>query len=329
MKDKFNFCTILDIGSFSQGIALYESLLQHLPEAHLFVLALDSATNDLMKELTLQNITVIPLSNIEDNELFAIRQMISIKEYRWVCVPAIISYILKNYESNSCTYLNNALYFFNSLKPLIEELEKTSIALIENNFPVRCNEVNIFSRYSTQFITFKKDKFGLAALNWWRNYRVKWFYNSSEPGKYYDQKELDDWPQRFKRVSILQNPACGVKPANIKQYTVFFDSRLYAYNLKQSPFEIIFYHFYQLYSGNEKIVDLSSYDLPLTVINYIYKPYIEHLFNISKTIKPIIKRLGISNSNISKKFIQRKFIHENLILKKVYPESVVWKQVVI
>ena len=72
--------------------------------------------------------------------------------------------------------------------------------------------------YNVEWLTFRRDHRGLAALNWWRERCIEWCYDRPEPGRYADQKYLEELPRRFGGVRVLANVGGGVGPWNVSQY---------------------------------------------------------------------------------------------------------------
>ena len=72
--------------------------------------------------------------------------------------------------------------------------------------------------YNVEWLTFRRDPDGLAALNWWHDRCIEWCYARYEDGKMGDQKYLDDWPTRFERVHVLENPGGGLAPWNVTNH---------------------------------------------------------------------------------------------------------------
>jgi hypothetical protein len=68
--------------------------------------------------------------------------------------------------------------------------------------------------YNVGWVTFRNDENGRAALDWWRERCIEWCYDRLEPGRFGDQKYLDDWPSRFSGVRVTVNPAAGLDPSS-------------------------------------------------------------------------------------------------------------------
>src|SRR3989337_3868323 len=138
---------------------------------------------------------------------------------------------------NFCTlfntkYLSRGLALYHSLKNVcndfhlyiftFDDLGDNSILITEHRFSREYRkEEKLNGRYCVQFITFKNDEYGLGALIWWKNQCINWCYNRIENGKFGDQKYLDDWTTRFKKVHVLQHLGCGLAGWNISQYKFY------------------------------------------------------------------------------------------------------------
>ena len=63
-----------------------------------------------------------------------------------------------------------------------------------------------------------RDERGIAALRWWHDRCVEWCYQRFEDGKFGDQKYLDDWPDRFAGVHVVDHPGVGLAPWNVSRH---------------------------------------------------------------------------------------------------------------
>src|SRR5262249_52162136 len=105
--------------------------------------------------------------------------------------------------------------------------------------------------YNVQFLTFRRDERGLAALNWWHDRCIEWCYYRLEDGKLGDQKYLDDWPERFEGVHVLRHKGGGLAPWNITQSDVRgSDGRVL---VDDDP--LVFFHYHRV-----RLLDDGRYD---------------------------------------------------------------------
>src|SRR4030066_512260 len=186
------FCTLFDSNYLSRGLALYESLRNHCDGFHLFIFAFDDKCNEIMSSMSLPDVTVIPLRNFEDEELLRVKSIRSWREYCWTCTPSVILYTIEKYGVDCCTYLDADLYFFDSPKGILEEMNDRSIMITRHGFAKKYDGNRKYGKYCVQFLTFRHDEKGMRALRWWRDACMKWCYARLEDGKFGDQKYLDD-----------------------------------------------------------------------------------------------------------------------------------------
>jgi hypothetical protein len=270
----YNYCTLFDSNYLTRGLAMYESLKKQSDKFHLYIFAFDDRSNELLRKLNLEFVTVVSLKEFEDEELLALKDSRSAGEYCWTCTPSIIKYSIEKYNLESCTYLDADLYFFSNPAILIEEMGEESVLITEHRYTPEYDYSATSGIYCVQFMTFKNDKNGMKVLNWWRDACNKWCYARFEDGKFGDQKYLDDWTTRFEGVHELQHLGGGVAPWNIQQY-----------DIDNLEFELVFYHFHNFKFLPDDKVDLGIYRFGKNDIKIFYKPYIKHLQKIAQELK--------------------------------------------
>ena len=282
----YNFCTLFDSNYLSRGLAMYQSLSKHCKDFHLYVFAFDSKAFEVLQKLNLLNTTIIPLKQFEDEKLLKAKKERSRVEYLWTCSSSIILYVLKNYKVNSCTYLDADIYFFGSPEVLVDELGRNSVIITKHRFSHRYERNDRFGIYCVQFVFFRNNKQGIKVLKWWRNACIDWCYIKKKSGKFGDQKYLDDWPERFRGVHVLQHLGGGLAPWNVQQYDFCIrDTQLFGREKKtKKEFKVIFYHFHGFKFLNDNKLDLGECEISKDVINVFYKPYLEHLEKIKRDV---------------------------------------------
>lgn len=286
---KNNFCTLFDSNFLVYGLALYESLKKNCQEFHLYVFAFDDECYNILKRLSLANVTTISLVEFEDEQLLSIKSSRTRGEYCWTCTPSTILYCLNKYNLPICTYLDSDIYFYNDPSILLKEIEDNDVIITEHRYTPKYDRTKDAGVYCVQFMTFRNTSNGLKVLNWWRNECIKWCFARHEDGKFGDQKYLDDWTERFKGVHVLKHLGGGVAPWNIQQYQSRGNRKLITKKSNQI-FDLIFYHFHdvKLHKHQLKYINLFNYDKSYKFFNLIYFPYIKHLISLVNkyNIKP-------------------------------------------
>jgi hypothetical protein len=195
----------------------------------------------------LQHPSAIPikLADLEsaDPELLASKTTRSRVEYYWTCGPAFISYVFDQYpDITLLTYIDSDLYFFSAPDPIFEELEESSIGIIEHRFPLRHSDRNRFGIYNVGWLTFRRDHDGQQCVRWWRERCIDWCFDYVDGGRFGDQKYLDDWPVRFNRVRVIRHKGANLAPWNLANYSVTERGA----NFMVDDDALIFFHFHGL-----------------------------------------------------------------------------------
>lgn len=282
-----NFCTLFDSFYLARGLALYDSLLKTGDNFHLYILAFDDDCFHTLNRLELESATVVSLEKLEDDRLREIKTTRSRVEYLWTCTPAVVLHMLTKFGLDRCTYLDADLFFYRSPRILLDETGSDSVIITEHRYTAKYNQTAKSGRFCVQFVSFRNTPEGIGILSWWRDACLDWCYARFEDGKFGDQKYLDQWPERFSGVHILEHPGGGVAPWNVQQYELSLENGRPVGTEKSTGtvFDLIFYHFHDIkfYSGNR--IDLGAYPLSADVKELLYKPYL-------KTVEIMKTRVG-------------------------------------
>ena len=299
-----NFCTYFDSHYLVRGLAMYESLKKVCRNFRLFVFAFDQYTYEFLKKKKLKNIILIKLEDFEDAALKRVKKERSKVEYMWTSTPSTILYLFKKYKINSATYLDADVYFYRNPNILLKEAKKDSVLITEHRFLEKNDYSNKYGIYNVQFVFFKNNSYGIKVLKDWRKSCIKWCFDIHGNGLSGDQKYLDEWPKKFKKIKILENLGGGLGPWNIQRYTVIKNHN----NIKMQEigskknFDRIFYHFSGLKFLKVNQIFLGDYKLSKRVIDYFYIPYIEHLIRLRRLLNDKSEYNNRDLSKISYKF---------------------------
>lgn len=319
---KYNFCTLFNSHYLIRGLAMYQSLAEHLSDFCLYIFPFDNECLEILKKLNLPNIVVVSLQEFEDEGLLKIKNTRSPMEYCWTCSSSSAWYALKKYNLDSITYIDADLFFFNSPKALFNELGHDSILITEHRYSPDRDKTALSGKYCVQFMTFKNNSQGWQALNWWRNACLDWCYARYEDGKFGDQKYLDDWPNRFKGVHELQHLGGGVAIWNINNYNISRENNNLWVQGKNSPlkFPLIFYHFHsvKLIRIFNKVKAISTQAISPTVQKLIYNKYSAGLNRALLAIKKVSPQfnLGLADKSIYYRKLVAKILPVKL--KKIF-----------
>lgn len=301
----FHCCTLFNKGFLTRGLSLYRSLERTCDSFCLYVVAFDDFTANYLLELALPNMRVISLKEFEDMELLRIKHTRSLAEYYWTCASSVILYVLQKYQVNECTYLDADVCFYSDPNLIRNTMEGFSIGITPHRYVSRSRRASpeLHGIYCVQYVTIRNDENGLEALCWWRERCLEWCYNRLENGKFGDQKYLDDWPERFKGVKVIEDPGAGLAPWNAARYEVFEDPSGAIQVRDKSTSEVtklIFYHFHALrfYYGDMLNLVGGGYYLSPFIIQNLYRPYIHDQMAIANEIHsahPTVDPLGLSH----------------------------------
>ncbi|MDA0986054.1 MAG: glycosyl transferase [Bacteroidetes bacterium] len=283
-----NFCTLFDSNYLTRGLVLYHSLENVCNDFHLYIFAFDEKCFSILNKLNLKHATIISLRQFEDDKLLKVKPTRTIAEYCWTSTSSTILYVLNNFKTETCTYLDADLYFYKSPEIIFDEFKNSSILLTEHRYSKNYDKSRKAGKYCVQYITFKNNDDGLTALKWWRDKCIEWCFNRIEDGKFGDQKYLDDWLERFKGVHVLQNLGGGVAAWNVQQYKVQNSQlELTIIDFNKNEYPVIFYHFHYLRFLENNLIELGRRKLSEDVLSLIYAPYIRELEKTKNIISEI------------------------------------------
>lgn len=284
-----SFCTLFDSNYLTRGLSMYYSLIDQTEDFHLYIYAFDEFCVEVLNKLALPNVTVVPLAELEDASLLRVKPTRTKVEYCWTCTSSTILYTLKKFGASVCTYLDADLFFFSEPSVLVNEMGSNSILLTSHRYTKKYDKTDKSGKYCVQFISFRNDKRGTNALNWWREVCLDWCYARNEDGKFGDQKYLDDWLSRFEGVHELEHLGGGVAPWNIQQYQ-FTKRDGQMWGLEKATkrnFKLVFYHFHDIRFLIKDRVDLGFYFLPKDVIQLMYKPYLRSIMDKEQLVSDL------------------------------------------
>ncbi len=281
-----NYCTLFDSNYMARGIAMYESLARVAKDYHLYIFPFDDTCLGALKQMNLPNVTIVSLSEFENERLLEAKKNRGRGEYCWTCSSSTIKYVIEKFGVDNCTYIDADMIFYSDPKVLIDEMGEASVLIPPHRYSKRYLKSIVSGKYCVEFVTFKNTPAGMKVLNWWVDRCIEWCYNRLEDGKFGDQKYLDEF-EKFEGVHPLEHLGGGVAPWNVQQYKVALENgKLFGVETATGKkFDFVFYHFHGLKFIENSKVDLSYYHLSKEVIELVYKPYVKALVETEAKLK--------------------------------------------
>ncbi len=258
---------------------MYESLARHCPDFHLYIFPFDDRTHRVLQSLALPHTTLVTMREFEDEDLLRVKPGRTIPEYCWTAKPPMVLYVLKRFNVPHCTYVDADLYFYHDPSILTKEMGDDSVLLTPHRFTPE-NDISVFTgRNCAQYMTFTQGPDAAAALHWWRDACLDWCFDRAEPGRYGDQRYIDDWAERFRGVHLLHHLGGGLGPWNVQQYRFSREGgKLKGTELSTGKqFDVVFYHFHYIRFYQNGKIDIGDYRLPPNVRDMLYRPYLAEL----------------------------------------------------
>ena len=330
------YTTYFDRNYIIKGIALIESLKANEKNSfELFVICLDELTCILLKQMNYSFVSLIPLHAIErnDTDLIKAKGNRTLIEYYWTLTPTIILNILENNKSvHSLIYIDADIFFYASPDVIWNELGNNSAMIHEHRFSPEQKYLERNGKYNVGLLCFKNDNYSKEILNWWRKSCNEWCYYRLEDGKFGDQLYLNQFPTRFKGVTVLENIGAGVAPWNHIQYQFTIDNEG---KRRVDKVPLIFYHFHSLEILMPEIIIPSKF-FPVTpftedIINICFEPYANFLFKGFKKIQSIFPNFSsgfIKNYKMTEKqlFLVHESIQSKIIINNMFFDIMPLKQ---
>ncbi len=289
---KHNFCTLFDSNYLLKGVAMLQSLKQHCPTAHVYILCMDKKTEEILGKLNFSFVTCVPLADVENKELLHAKSNRGVAEYCWTLSSCFTWHVLQSNKTiDFITYLDADLLFYSSVEPIFNEIGSSSVAIIEHRFTPRLTHLEVNGRFCVEWVSFRRDDEGMACLSRWRDQCIEWCYYRLEDNRMGDQKYLDEWPELYSNCYIIQHTGAGIAPWNYAQYDFSIDANQ---NILVEGAPLIFYHFHQFQIlSNGKFDRLSSFYTDECVEPYsIYSIYETTLKDLLKVVRGISPRFS-------------------------------------
>lgn len=280
-----HYVTLFDSLFLPQGLALHASMQRHIKNHTLWILCVDDEAHRALTQLSLPNVRLLQLSQLETKDLLRVKPGRSKGEYCWTLTPFAPRFVFEADPNVSrVTYIDADIWFRKDPAPIFEEFENSGKAVLitDHAYAPEYDQSATSGQYCVQFVTFERVE-GEEVRDWWEQRCIEWCYAHFEDGKFGDQKYLDVWPTLFKnKVHVLMNKELCLAPWNASRF----------------PYgNAVIYHFHGLRITGPSSVHIGFYKIPKATFNSVYLTYFQD-FKISNSI---LSGIGFSIKTQKKK----------------------------
>jgi hypothetical protein len=287
-----HFCTYFDHRYAAKGLAMWRSLKKQCAPATLHVLCLDQACLEILTSLNLPDVRLYSLNALEDSDpdLIKARGNRSLVEYYFTLTPCLPLYIFRGHSQIArLTYVDADLFFLQDPQPILDEIGDSAVGLVEHRFSEDLADRARFGRFNVGWLTFRNDPIAFTCLERWREQCLEWCYDRLEAGRFAEQKYLDDWPDRYPRIAIIQHKGANVAPWNLNRFVVSLHDK--EPTVDGQPILFVHAHGFEPRSpGRPRELNLEGYGVVETpiLLGSIFEPYEEALIEaISEIATPL------------------------------------------
>lgn len=279
-----HFVTLFDNNFLPMGMCLHRSLVEQRQPFRLWILCMDDLVERHLRQLALPHVNLIPLREVEEGQLLAVKPTRSRGEYCWTLTPFTAQFVFdRDAGVKRVTYVDADMYFLASPQIFFEEFQRSEkhVLITEHAYDPRYDKTRRSGRFCVQFLTFRRTQEAEKVMRWWQARCLEWCYDRVEAGKFGDQKYLDQWPTMFRNeVHILRQKEKILAPWNVHYYARQAGGRV----------EPVCYHFHGLRLVSPgKLLLYSGYHVG-PAADVLYEKYRRDLYtNIG-----ILAKIGIS-----------------------------------
>lgn len=281
-----HFVTLFDSKFLPIGMTLHGSLMAQAQPFHLWIICMDELAEEQLTRISLPQVTLLPLREVETGKLLGVKPGRSSREYCWTLTPFSFQAVFdRDINVERVTYLDADLFFFDNPHKLLRELEdaRKHVLITEHAYaPEHDYFLPLSGRFCVQFLTFRRTTEAAKVMRWWQEKCLEWCFDVFEGDRFGDQKYLDVWPELFaNEVHIVRQIEKTLAPWNVAYIEKTVHGRL----------DPVFYHFQGLRIVSPNKVQLYNENYILGVEGQCL--YGEYLAGLRKSINTL-KEFGIA-----------------------------------
>ncbi len=310
---KNTYCTLFNKAYLVKGLALHSSMRRNISDFHLYILAMDECTETALNRLKLDNVTVISTADVIDEQLNEVLGNRLGPAFFWTCTPLVIEYVLTNLGEEWCTYVDADCFFFGDPGKVFDVIEDRGylVGIVEHRFrrdESYYDHIDSDGRFNVAFNVFRNEENSLAILREWKEQCLLQCTNKPTEGYFGDQLYLNEWPERYQRVYIIEDEGIDVAPWNVNNYKVTRDGASYRISNGTINELIKMYHFHTLNHISKHIVSLNLWNTKkrseIRDLLSLYRDYIDECTKLEAEVEEYINNAADDKGETISKKIQ-------------------------
>jgi hypothetical protein len=211
------FCTYLDSGYLTRGLALYSSLCRNYSAVVLYVVCMDDESYQKLSSLGIPGLQAISRAEFlrDDSSLAEKAETRTVAEFYFTCTPSVILFVLSRVPAGELLFYCDAdVYFYGPIGVLVDDMGGAAVYITPHRFPESLLHLEVYGLFNVGVIGVRKCDVSSRCLEKWRCQCIDWCFDRVEDGKFADQKYLDDWPVLYENVAVSSHVGINVAPWN-------------------------------------------------------------------------------------------------------------------
>ena len=160
-------CTFFDYRYLDKGLSLHDSLMRQGHPFHLWILCMDTVTQNALTSLALRNVSLVnvdDLARYDKDILVAEGQQIGCGVLLYEQIISLFVYTRHTAPRDLITYLDADIYFFGNPSAISDEMEGYSIGITPHRFPEYLRPSEQYGLYNAGFVSILSTKESIS--NW-------------------------------------------------------------------------------------------------------------------------------------------------------------------
>jgi hypothetical protein len=295
-KEKFlsstNICTVSDIKYLPQGLALYESLLEHTENFVLHYMCIDNASFDIIKNH--QNESLIPYY-VRDQVYHVQQQDVllgltggwhgDVRDsfyggYAYFCwsLASFFSNYLMNKEIGDITYVDSDVFFYDSFQKVLDAIGEKQVGVFRHRqFDLSSSPAE--GLYNVGVVHFKNGEAGRKTLDWWADAVL--YRKHACLATCGDQRYLDEFPMLADGNIFIDGDIGHGAPWQWQLYDMsnYLDNGIINWDGEDQ--KLIFTHFSQfMHSYGDKYVPCTAHFQYTPLQEYEKRPELKLIYDV-------------------------------------------------